>query len=183
MIEEFIRSWPLFQNTWLAGWTIRYSSPLVGVLVVARDQVFIGAAVSEASTLGVAVGMWLTTAGPLGSSSGSSPTRFSRRSPWSAHDPRGAPHGARRLRGRDTNEAITGWVFSRRSLSILVVQHSLHGVEEVHKLLSSTLIGTSRSPRSGFSAGSPSCSARLILRFAGGFCLVLTDPDMAQAPA
>src|SRR6185295_13468873 len=48
--------------------------------------------------------------------------------------------------GRDTNEAITGWVFlAAGSLSILVVQHSPHGVEEVHKLLSSTLIGTSES--------------------------------------
>ena len=31
---------------------------LVGVFVVARDQIFIGAAVSQASLFGIAVGMW-----------------------------------------------------------------------------------------------------------------------------
>ena len=52
MIQEFVASWPLFHNTYLVGWLIALLLALVGVLVVARDQIFIGAAVSQASTWG-----------------------------------------------------------------------------------------------------------------------------------
>ena len=58
-------SWGLFHNTYLVGWLIGFLLALVGVLVVARDQIFIGAAVSQASTLGIALalglGSWAAT--------------------------------------------------------------------------------------------------------------------------
>ena len=59
MIESFFGSWDLFQYTYLAGWLIGLLLSLVGVLVVARDQIFIGVAVSQASTLGIALGLGL----------------------------------------------------------------------------------------------------------------------------
>ena len=57
MIDSFVASWALFQYTYLAGWLIGLLLSLVGVLVVARDQIFLGAAVSQASTLGIAMGL------------------------------------------------------------------------------------------------------------------------------
>ena len=58
MIDSFVSSWPLFQNAYLSGWLIGILLSLIGVLVVARDQIFIGAAVSQASLLGIAIGIW-----------------------------------------------------------------------------------------------------------------------------
>ena len=59
MIASFLDSWPLFQHAYVSGWLIGILLSLIGVLVVARDQIFIGAAVSQASLLGIAVGIWL----------------------------------------------------------------------------------------------------------------------------
>ena len=59
MIESFLQSWPLFHDVYIAGVLIALLLSLVGVAVVARDQIFVGAAVSEASLLGIAAGIWL----------------------------------------------------------------------------------------------------------------------------
>jgi zinc/manganese transport system permease protein len=145
MIENFISSWALFHNTYLAGWLIGLLLSLVGVLVVARDQIFIGAAVSQASTLGIALAMWIGA--------------------WAGADLRLWFHSdgflsimavafsviaalitARGGEGTgESHEAITGWVFlGSASLSILIVSRSPHGLEEIHRLLSSSIIGATR---------------------------------------
>jgi ABC-type Mn2+/Zn2+ transport system permease subunit len=142
VIAEFLASWPLFQNAYLAGWLIGGLLALIGVLVVARDQIFIGAAVSQASTLGAALA--LRTADLLASGSAA----------WLAGDAflsflavlssvvaalltaRGS------TAGRESHEARTGWVFLlSASFAILLVAHSPHGLQEVQRLLSSSIIG------------------------------------------
>jgi ABC-type Mn2+/Zn2+ transport system permease subunit len=45
MITEFLHSWELFHNTYLAGWCIGLFLSLVGILAVARDQIFLTAAI------------------------------------------------------------------------------------------------------------------------------------------
>jgi ABC-type Mn2+/Zn2+ transport system permease subunit len=55
VIESFLASWALFQNAYVAGWLIAMLLALLGVVVVTRDQIFLGAAVSQASVLGIAV--------------------------------------------------------------------------------------------------------------------------------
>ncbi len=59
MIESFLASWDLFRDTYLVGWLLAVLLSLLGVFVVARDQVFLGAAVTQASTLGVALALAL----------------------------------------------------------------------------------------------------------------------------
>lgn len=59
MIAAFLDSWSLFQNTYLAGWAIAVALAVTGVWVVARNQIFLGIAVSQASALGIAVALWL----------------------------------------------------------------------------------------------------------------------------
>ena len=66
MLHSFFSSWELFHNTYLAGWLIGLALSVVGVIVVAQDQIFIGAAVAQASTLGVALGMWVGSLDPAG---------------------------------------------------------------------------------------------------------------------
>jgi zinc/manganese transport system permease protein len=142
MIADFISSWHLFQNSYLAGWLIALLLALIGVLVVARNQIFIGVAVSEASTLGIALTMWFGGQFPY--------LRFLG-FPVEAFTPIMAvsssviaalitvPGGEE---GKETSEAITGWVFLlTASVSILVVSHSPLGLEEIYRLLSSSIIG------------------------------------------
>lgn len=142
MIESFVASWELFHQTYLAGWLIALLLSLMGVFIVARDQIFIGIAISQASTLGIALGMgagswldlhdvaWLESDGFLSATA----VLFAIFA---------ALLTARRSEGGgESHEAITGWVFlSSASLSILLVAHSPHGLDEIQRLLSSSLIG------------------------------------------
>ena len=59
MITRFLASWALFSHAYITAWLIGILLSLVGVLVVARDQIFLGAAVAQAATLGIAVAMVL----------------------------------------------------------------------------------------------------------------------------
>lgn len=144
MIQQFFASWHLFQHTYVAGWLISVLLSLLGVLVVARNQIFVGAAISQASTLGIAITLWA-----FGHHYGEHPgDHYSFVVPLAAvlfsvlaaliTMPSG--NGS-----RETPEAITGWVFLlSASFSILVVSHSPLGLEEIHRLLSSSIIGATQ---------------------------------------
>jgi ABC-type Mn2+/Zn2+ transport system permease subunit len=141
VIHAFLDSWDLFHHTYLAGWLIGLVLSLVGVLVVAKDQIFIGAAVSQASALGVALAM--SAAGLVGGGAAE----------WLGADSSlscmavmfsvvAALVTAFAGHGRESHEAITGWIFLvSASVSVLVLSHSPHGLEEVHRLISSSIIG------------------------------------------
>lgn len=180
MIESFLDSWPLFANAYLSGWLIAVLLGLLGVVVVTRDQIFLGAAVSQASVLGIAVAIsvgglpalaecawcnddWThTLAGGLFSVGGAVLTATSR------------------LR-RETHESLTGWLFlTASSAAVLLLAHSPHGMDEVNRLLASTIIG----------AGSLDVALFAILlivvtgvtaRFHAPLRLLLVDREMASA--
>src|SRR5262245_50181041 len=144
MIGEFVGSWPLFHNAYLAGWLIGVLLSLAGVVVVARNQIFIGAAVAQASTLGIALSMW------LGAQLGNDVLL-----PEHVHGSLSfvgvlfavgaAAFTAREPNGGRTHEATTGWLFlACSSLAILVLAHSPHGLEEINHLVSSSIIGATR---------------------------------------
>jgi len=142
MIAGFLASWPLFYQAYLTAWLIGLLLSCVGVLVVARDQIFIGAAVAQAATLGIALGMvvrdvlpgehlpWLHADSVL---SGMAVAFSILAALLTAH---------RRQAGYESHEATTGWVFlGSASLAILLVAHSPHGLAEIQRLFSSFLIG------------------------------------------
>ncbi|MDZ4339742.1 MAG: iron chelate uptake ABC transporter family permease subunit [candidate division NC10 bacterium] len=181
MIHDFLASWALFHNTYLAGWLIGLLLAFVGVLVVARDQIFLGAAITQVSTLGIALGMWISSAVTVGAF------------PWLQADGflalmavlfsvTAALVTARGGRtGGESHEGITGWVFLiSASLSILLVAHSPHGLQEIHRLLSSSLIGATRVDVWAFGA-----LLGLTLVFSGTtkrrLLLLALDPAMAEA--
>jgi len=181
VIAEFFASWPLFHNAYLSGWLIGVMLSLMGVLVVARDHIFIGAAVSQASALGIAVGMvfggWLT---------------LDEQSWWRSHVFYGLMGGMFSIAAalatsrknspeRDSHEAVTGWIFLfSLSASVLLLSHSPHGLEEVHSLLTSTIIGAKNSDVWAFSF---LALVTIIgaLRYHRQALLVVIDPEMAQA--
>jgi len=142
MIQSFLASWDLFQNTYLAGWGMGLVLAQVGVIVVARDQIFIGAGVSQASALGVAAALW------IGQMASQDPNHWFRSDAFLAVMAVIFSVAAawmttiRRNADRESHEAVTGWVFLlSASLSILLLSRSPHGLEEIQRLVSSSIIG------------------------------------------
>lgn len=181
MIQSFLQSWPLFHDVYIAGVLISLLLSLVGVGVVARDQIFVGAAVSEASLLGIAIGIWLD-----GRAIGTSMTWLASDTTHSIMGGVAAVAGSLAIAAaapllRESREALTGWLFLvGSSLSVLVVSGSPHGMAEVHRLLSSTIIGANEED--------VAIVAVLLVATVGllawklrPLMLLLTDPEMAAA--
>lgn len=180
MIESFVSSWSLFAHAYLAGWLIALLLGLLGVVVVIRDQIFLGAAVSQASVLGIAVAIcvgglpaladcgwcnddWThTVAGGLFAIGGAVLTTTSR------------------LR-RETHESLTGWVFlAASSAAILLLAHSPHGMDEVNRLLASTIIGAGSTDVVVFAVFA-ALVAGAAVRWHAPIRLLLIDREMASA--
>jgi ABC-type Mn2+/Zn2+ transport system permease subunit len=181
MIESFLNSWELFQRTYLAGWLLAVLLSMVGVLVVARDQIFIGAAVSQASTLGIVAAMWVASLGPFHELHWMESQAFLSVCAVAASVVAALLTSGRREAGRESHESTTGWVFLLcASFSVLLASRSAHGLEEVQRLLSSSLIGASWGDVTMF-AGLTLAVGAFLLVFRRRALLVLTDEEMARA--
>lgn len=181
MIAAFLDSWALFHDAYLAGWLIGLLLSLIGVFVVARDQIFIGAAVSQASLLGIAVGMWAAYLFAVGAAS------------WWNSDLFHAAMGglfavlaafvtarAAHRSDRETPEAVTGWVFlASTSLAILLMSNNPLGMEEINRLLSSTIIGARRQDVWIFLGLTVLAALVLSLKYRS-VVLIALEPDMAR---
>lgn len=181
MIQEFIHAWPLFAHSFLTGWLIGVTLALIGVVVIARNQIFVGAALSQASTLGLAVAMWVGAAvGPPASE-------------WAESGPvltlisvlvsvLGAMATARTPRpGRESREGITGWLFLLGAAgSIVVMSRSPHGMEEVRRLFESSIIGATATDAI-VCAIAAIATAGVILWKWRPILLWIMDPTTAQA--
>lgn len=141
MIHSFLESWPLFRETYLAAWLVAMLLAVVGVFVVARDQIFVGAAVAQASMLGIALGTCLGSEWTAEGSFFRSPAFLSMVSVGfaiAAAIVTGRSGGT----GGESHEAVTGFVYlAGASLAILVITHSPHGLDDIQKLASSSIIG------------------------------------------
>jgi zinc/manganese transport system permease protein len=179
VIETFLASWDLFATTYLAGWLIAFTLATVGVWVVARDQIFLGVAVAQASTVGIATAFWL---GGLGASAG-----------WLGSDAVAAFFAvsasvatalltAREGRsGSESAEAVTGWVFLvSASVPVLMMAHHPHGLEEIHRLMFSTLLGASVEDLWAFAALAVATAAAAAVLHPR-LLLFALDPRMAGA--
>ncbi|MCI0650812.1 MAG: metal ABC transporter permease [Planctomycetes bacterium] len=181
MIREFIDSWFLFSNSYIAGWCIAAMLALIGVIVVARDQIFIGAAISQSATCGIALGLWLANAFALAEDSW-----------WTSRAFHGVMSGTFAVLAalltsfagrswRETHESITGWLFLfTGGASILLVAHTPHGLEEVHRLMASSIIGATMEDTIVL-ASALALSAFVLWRSYRPVLLVVTDPEMARA--
>lgn len=181
MIAGFLESWPLFHNAYLAGWLMAIVLALVGVLVVARDQIFIGAAVSNASMLGITTGMWLETLPAFAALSWMHSESFHTLC-GSVFAIFGAAITARAGEGgRESREAVTAWVFLIGvSASILVASGSPHSLEEVHRLIASTIIGATTADVVLFGCMAL-LTAIVIARWNRTLLLLVVDTEMSRA--
>jgi ABC-type Mn2+/Zn2+ transport system permease subunit len=181
VIESFLASWPLFHATYLAGAAIAGLLALVGVYVVARDQLFLGAAISQASTLGIATLLWLAGTG-VGAVL-----------PWLESDLAASACAVAasvttalasvrpRRAGGESAEARTAWIFLvAASVPVLLLAHSPHGLEEVHRLMFSTLLGADDGDVLRFAALALA-TALAVARWHAPLRLFAMDPEMAAA--
>ncbi len=181
MIHDFLSTWDLFANTYMAGWLVAALLALVGVVVVARNQVFAGAALAQASTLGIALAML----------AGAMIGGAAREAVESGGVVTGVAVGVSILAAlltmrsgqglRESREAVTGWLFLLgASGSIVVVSHSPHGLEEVQRLLSSSIIGASAADVWVFAA-LLLVSGLTVVRWWRAMLLWVMDPATAAA--
>ena len=59
MLQRFIDSWELFGSSWLYGWAAGLLLALLGTTFASRNRIFLGAAASQCSVLGIALGLVL----------------------------------------------------------------------------------------------------------------------------
>ena len=84
-------------------------------------------------------------------------------------------------RRADSHESITGFVFlASSSAAVLLMAHSPHGMEEINRLLSSTLIGATTTDVAVFALLLVVTAGALVLRGAELVLLVM-DHEMAEA--
>ena len=174
---DFVSTWPLFGSSYLVGWLIALVLALCGVIVVAQRQVFLGVATAQASSLGIAVALWLAQTERL----------------FDHHDLHGTPLvfgiafavlasllTSRRL-AHETADAVGAWVFVIASgLAVVLLAHSPHGLEEVERLMFSSLIGADEHDVWKF--GGLALGVLLAFSFAHRpILLVATDPPTAAA--
>lgn len=187
MIEDFLASWELLGATYLSGVLLAGTLGLVGIWVVARDQIFLGAAISQASTLGVAIALWVGAAAG-GQSHGASHMLHGLESEAgrSALSVAAAVATALLVSGREhglrtSGEAVTGWVFLvSSSVPILMVAKQPHGLETIQRLVFSTLLSATDVDLAIF-AGLAVGTLLLAWRFHDRLALLAIDPETAGA--
>lgn len=178
MMADFLASWPLFAQTYLTGWLMAVVLSLLGVYVVARDHIFMGAAIAQASTLGIALSMvaahclgaFHLHALELGATV------------WAVVFACAASLVmAMNFGRRESHEAVAAWIFLVSAcLSVLVVAHSPHGLDEIQRLASSSLIGATPGDTLWFALLTV-LSVVFVARHHRTLTLLALDPAMAAA--
>jgi ABC-type Mn2+/Zn2+ transport system permease subunit len=154
---------------------------LVGVWVVARDQIFLGVAVAQASTLGIAAALWLGGVGAGAVTVHLGDDAVAAALAVAASVVTALATVLRRGGGAESAEAVTGWVFLvAASVPTLLLARDPHGLEEVHQLLFSTLLGATRVDLVIFS-GLALGTGLLVWRHHETLRLLAIDPDHVDA--
>ena len=130
MPSSLFAAWHLFADAWLSSWLIAGLLSLLGVAVLARGQIFLGAAMSQAATAGVALVLccagsitWRAQAEAVAAMLAAVVTAFT--------------VGASRHR-----DALAAWIFlSSGSAAVLLVAQSPYGMDEINRLLASSIVG------------------------------------------
>jgi ABC-type Mn2+/Zn2+ transport system permease subunit len=168
MLTEFLQSWSMFQDSYLAALFCGGLLSVLGVLVVGRDEVFLAAAVAQASVLGVALALtlgWENAAVPA--------VVFSVVAALAT--------GGRNRRGGTNREEVTAWTFLiASSLAVLLLSHSPIGMKNVQSVLTSTILGASRIEVLVF-AGLTAVALGVVWMNSQRLTLLIIDPVMAAA--
>lgn len=185
MINEFIDTWPLFSHTFLSGFLAALLLSLVGIILVARDQIFLGIAASQFSVLGVSTGLFLLSSPLFAFLSHDHMNEAIHHPFWLSliaifFTTLGVFLSQMKFSSHESYESLTGWLFlMSTSLTILLVSKSPYDLEEIQRLFSSTVIGAT--PADTFTLLLITASSFLFMTLLKKpLCLFLLDPLMAQ---
>lgn len=139
------QSWELFGDAILTGVLLAALLPLLGVLLVLRQQMFLALSVGQAANFGIAVALWLgfgAATGDVGGLVGGLVAAML-----------AAIAAMRALSLRATTlEARSAWIFlCAGSGAMLLLADAPHGMQQVQRLFLSSLLGAS--PQDPFVAG------------------------------
>lgn len=165
MLDRFLDAWSLFAEAWTTGLLLGALLPIAGVLLVAREQVFLSAAIGQSATFGIAVVLALG----LGESAGgvSHDESFALAGGMLAAVAAAIATARGQTQSGSGLQARAAWIFlAAGSGAVLVLTHDPHGLAEVHRLMLSTLLGASP-----WDVG----IAALLLGLAGGTAVALRD--------
>lgn len=166
MIRDLLDSWELFARAYATGWIAAALLAFLGVYLVARDQVFLGAVLGQAAACGVAV------AGALGVAVLPCGVGFALATVLLAVGP-----GARRRPG---GTALGAWFAVLGAGAIVAASKNPHGKEEIEHLLTSSLLGASGEHVWTLAAlAVVALPAGFAMR--GRILLCVLDPDCAHA--
>lgn len=169
--QSLLEAWAFFGPAWVSGVLLAALLPLAGLYVLAREQVFAGAALSQASALGIALALVLLGGGhadeggplALGAGLAVAAALFIQAAPSLQRDAR------------------AGWVFVAGGAgSLLVLAGSPLGQEEVRRLLSSSLLGAGAGQALGLGVLA-AFVALWVARRRRRWTLALLDPDFAAS--
>ncbi len=168
MISGFLNSWSLFAPSYLAALFAGLLLSFLGVIVVARAQVFIAAAVAQASLLGLALDTLLGTGQPAAFA-----VAFSVLAALAT--------GARAQRGGTSHEEVTAWIFLvGASGSILLLSKHPNGLKFVQAAMASSIIGAATADVVTF-AVLAAVTGLFVLALRQRIVLFVCDPVMAAA--
>ena len=179
MIAEFLSSWSLFASAYATGMAVSVVLALVGVLVVARDQICLGAAVAQATMFGIALAIRFEESAilrPLLAYGAG----FAHTVAGGVTAVAGALITSAGGRGRESAEALTGWVYlAGASVAVLLVANTAHGLAEIQGLLASTIIGADTTDAVTLAVIALVTVAVVALR-RDEILLFVSDPEMAR---
>ena len=162
--DEFQLSYEMFPEIYLSGFIIVVLLSIAGVLIVARNQIFIGAAITQASTFGISIALSILGLEAMSDATGQARQDLILKysiiaaticTLWAFVDKSFFRSVLQKLRiptssSKESNaknkEDITGWLFLLASAgAIVLVSNTPLGMEEVKKLTFSSIIGADNS--------------------------------------
>ncbi len=180
MLTTFIDSWSLFSEVYIAGWLLACLLAVTGVPYVAKDQIFVGAAVTQAAMFGVGVGLWIPYSG------------IANLLKYVNHDLLIAAIAiffavittcltASANSYGNTAEALTGWIFLlSMSATIVLLFHTPIGSTEINQRFASSIIGATRIDVLIYGVLSIFVFVA-VLKFRNELTLLMVDNEMARA--
>lgn len=197
IFSEFKDAYDFFPEIFHSGWLIAILLSLVGVLIVARNQIFIGAAITQTSTFGIAIALYVLGLDAMSDATGQAKQglilKYSIISAtvctiWAFVNKTSILSFLRKLKlpvatSKETSkkyrEDITGWLFLLSSAgAIVLLSNSPVGKEEIDKLIFSTIIGADSSDVK-LLLYLVLITVALVVLFLDKLTLVFTDRDYA----
>ena len=197
--QEFEESYEFFPEIYQSGFLIAILLSIVGVLVVARNQIFIGAAITQTSTFGISIALSIVGLEAMSDSTGQARQDLILRysiiaaticTIWAFVDKSffsslfqklKIPVSPSKESAGKTKEDITGWLFLLSSAgAIVLVSNTPLGMEEIKKITLSSIIGAEASDV-GFLAYLLTLILILTTPFINAIVLTFTDRNYAMS--